>query len=590
MNVSEELPTWDLDDLYSSPEDANLEADLAVAQNESDAFKKKYECQLSKISGSKIAVAIAEYESILDKLYKVMSYAQLLLASDMGNADVGRFYQTLQERITDITAITLFFSLELNQIDDDRLASQLEDKALQAFKPWIDETRVLRPHQLPDELEKLLHEKSVTGRTAWSRLFDETMADIRFNVAGEELTMSDTLNQMTDPVGETRKVAARALSKGLSDQGRVLSLITNTLAKDKEIEDGWRKFRSPMASRNLANQVEDEVVEALVAAVRESYGDLSHRYYAMKAKWFGQEKLNWWDRNAPLPGADSQVFSWDQAKGTVLSAYSGFAPQMAQIAERFFDERWIDAPPRPGKNSGAFAHPTVSSVHPYVLLNFHGKTRDVMTLAHELGHGVHQVLAAPHGTLMSNTPLTLAETASVFGEMLTFQSLLKGEPDPKRKRIMLAGKVEDMMNTVVRQIAFHEFERQVHAERPKGELSMNTLAEIWIKTQRESLGDAINFDDAYKPLWGYIPHFIHSPFYVYAYAFGDCLVNSLYSVFKDGHTGFQDKYFEMLKSGGTKRHKELLAPFGLDATDPKFWKRGLSVITGLIDQLESMPD
>jgi len=449
---------------------------------------------------------------------------------------------------------------------------------------------VLRPHQLPDELEKLLHEKSVTGRTAWSRLFDETMADIRFNVAGEELTMSDTLNQMTDPVGETRKVAARALSKGLSDQGRVLSLITNTLAKDKEIEDGWRKFRSPMASRNLANQVEDEVVEALVAAVRESYGDLSHRYYAMKAKWFGQEKLNWWDRNAPLPGADSQVFSWDQAKGTVLSAYSGFAPQMAQIAERFFDERWIDAPPRPGKNSGAFAHPTVSSVHPYVLLNFHGKTRDVMTLAHELGHGVHQVLAAPHGTLMSNTPLTLAETASVFGEMLTFQSLLKGEPDPKRKRIMLAGKVEDMMNTVVRQIAFHEFERQVHAERPKGELSMNTLAEIWIKTQRESLGDAINFDDAYKPLWGYIPHFIHSPFYVYAYAFGDCLVNSLYGVFKDGHTGFQDKYFEMLKSGGTKRHKELLAPFGLDATDPKFWKRGLSVISGFIDELEGMPN
>jgi oligoendopeptidase F len=567
-----------------------LEADLAVAQNESDVFKKKYEDHLSKISGSKMAAAIAEYESILDKLYKVMSYAQLLLASDMGNADVGRFYQTLQERITSITAITLFFELELNQIDDDRLASQLKDKALQVFKPWIDETRVLRPHQLPDELEKLLHEKSVTGRATWSRLFDETMADIRFNVAGKKLTMSDILNQMTDPDGKTRKVAARALSKGLSEQGRVLSLITNTLAKDKEIEDGWRKFRSPMASRNLANQVEDEVVEALVAAVRESYGDLSHRYYAMKAKWFGQETLNWWDRNAPLPGTDGHVFSWDQAKGTVLSAYSGFAPQMAQIAERFFEERWIDAPPRPGKNSGAFAHPTVSSAHPYVLLNFHGKTRDVMTLAHELGHGVHQVLAAPHGTLMSNTPLTLAETASVFGEMLTFQSLLKGESDPKIKRIMLAGKVEDMMNTVVRQIAFHEFERRVHAKRPKGELSIETLAEIWIKTQRESLGDAIKFDDDYKPLWGYIPHFIHSPFYVYAYAFGDCLVNSLYSVFKDGHPGFQDKYFEMLKSGGTKRHKELLAPFGLDATDPKFWKRGLSVITGFIDQLEEMSD
>lgn len=310
----------------------------------------------------------------------------------------------------------------------------------------------------------------------------------------------------------------------------------------------------------------------------------------MKANWFGQEKLNWWDRNAPLPDADGQVFTWDQAKDTVLSAYNGFAPEMAQIAGRFFDERWIDAPPRPGKNSGAFAHPTVSSAHPYVLLNFHGKTRDVMTLAHELGHGVHQVLAAPQGTLMANTPLTLAETASVFGEMLTFQSLLNNEPEPKRKRFMLAGKVEDMMNTVVRQIAFHEFERRVHAERPKGELSTGRLEEIWIETQRESLGDGIHFDDAYKPLWGYIPHFIHSPFYVYAYAFGDCLVNSLYSVFKDGHPGFEDKYFKMLKSGGTKRHKELLAPFGLDATDPAFWKRGLSVISGFIDELEAMSE
>ena len=590
MSVTEQLPTWNLDDLYSSPEDTKLELDLVSAMSESTAFQKKFEGKLSESSGAELAVAIMGYENILDKLYKVMSYAQLLLAGDVGNADVGRFYQTLQERVTNITSITLFFTLEINQIDEGRLSNQLVDKALQVYKPWIDETLALRPHQLSDELENLLHEKSVTGRAAWSRLFDETMADMRFDVAGEERTMSDTLNQMTDPDGAAREVAARALSKGLQDQGRTLSLITNTLAKDKEIEDGWRNFKSPMASRNVANQVEDEVVDALVAAVRDSYGDLSHRYYAMKANWFGQEKLNWWDRNAPLPDADGQVFTWDQAKDTVLSAYNGFAPEMAQIAGRFFDERWIDAPPRPGKNSGAFAHPTVSSAHPYVLLNFHGKTRDVMTLAHELGHGVHQVLAAPQGTLMANTPLTLAETASVFGEMLTFQSLLNNEPEPKRKRIMLAGKVEDMMNTVVRQIAFHEFERRVHAERPKGELSTGRLEEIWIETQRESLGDGIHFDDAYKPLWGYIPHFIHSPFYVYAYAFGDCLVNSLYSVFKDGHPGFEDKYFKMLKSGGTKRHKELLAPFGLDATDPAFWKRGLSVISGFIDELEAMSE
>ncbi len=590
LKNTEELPTWNLDDLYTAPDSQALEADLAAAKSDSQAFQAQYEGNLATLAGAELAKAISYYEQILDKLYRVMSYAQLLHAGDMGNAEIGRFYQTLQERVTDTMSITLFFTLELNHIEDEVLDTQMGDPDLKRYRPWIEETRAMKPHQLSDELEKLLHEKSVTGRSAWSRLFDETMADMRFDVDGEEKTMSETLNQMSDGDGAKREAAARALSKGLTDHSRVLSLITNTLAKDKEIEDGWRHFSSPMASRNLANQVEDDVVDALAAAVRASYGDLSHRYFAMKAKWFGQEKLNWWDRNAPLPESDGKVFSWGDAKDSVLSAYGNFAPEMATIAERFFDERWIDAPPRPGKNSGAFSHPTVSSAHPYILMNFHGKTRDVMTLAHELGHGVHQVLAAPQGTLMANTPLTLAETASVFGEMLTFQSLLANEPDPKRKRVMLAGKVEDMMNTVVRQIAFHEFERRVHGERPNGELSSERLAEIWMETQRESLGPVFNFDDDYRPLWGYIPHFIHSPFYVYAYAFGDCLVNSLYSVFKDGHPDFQTKYFEMLKSGGTKRHKELLAPFGLDASDPDFWKRGLSVISGFIDELEKVAD
>ncbi len=587
-NLTDQLPTWNLNDLYSGPDSPELEADVQSANDDSEAFRERYENRLAALSGAELAQSISAYEKILDRLYKVMSYAQLLHAGDVSNADVGRFYQTLQERVTTITSITLFFTLELNQIEDTRLTDQLNDAELARYKPWIDETRAFRPHQLSNDLEKLLHDKSVTGRASWSRLFDETMADMRFDVAGEKQTMSETLNQMTDADGKTRETAARALAEGLRTHQRTLSLITNTLAKDKEIEDGWRHFKSPMASRNLANQVEDEVVEALVQAVRESYGQLSHRYYGLKAKWFGQDKLNWWDRNAPLPDADGKVYSWDEAKNSVLSAYQGFAPEMADIAGEFFDKRWIDAPPRPGKNSGAFAHPTVSSAHPYVLVNFHGKTRDVMTLAHELGHGVHQVLAAPQGTLMANTPLTLAETASVFGEMLTFQSLLNKETDANRKRIMLAGKVEDMMNTVVRQIAFHEFERHVHGERPKGELSAERLAEIWMETQRESLGDVVAFDDDYKPLWGYIPHFIHTPFYVYAYAFGDCLVNSLYSVFKDGHPGFQEKYFEMLKAGGTKGHKELLAPFGLDATDPEFWKRGLSVVSGFVDELEAV--
>ncbi|NQW00091.1 MAG: M3 family oligoendopeptidase [Rhodospirillales bacterium] len=584
------LPTWNLDDLYTSPEAPELEADLVDAERQSEAFQEKYAGRLAALSGAELGKAVASFETILDKLFRVMSYAQLLHAGDMGNADIGRFYQTLQERVTGITTLTLFFTLEINHIEDARLSEQLADAGLQHYAPWIQITRAQRPHQLADELEKLLHEKSVTGGAAWSRLFDETMADMRFDVAGKELTMSDVQNQMSDPDGKMRETAARALSAGLKKHGRILSLITNTLAKDKQIEDGWRKYSSPMASRNLANQVEDQVVDALASAVRENYGDLSHRYFALKAKWFGQEKLDWWDRNAPLPDADSAKFSWDQAKQSVLSAYGGFAPEMATIAGRFFDERWIDAPPRAGKNSGAFAHPTVASAHPYILLNFHGKTRDVMTLAHELGHGVHQVLAAPQGTLMANTPLTLAETASVFGEMLTFQSLLKNETDPRRKRVMLAGKVEDMMNTVVRQIAFHTFECRVHGERVDGEISAERLAEIWMETQRESLGPVFTFDVDYKTMWGYIPHFVHSPFYVYAYAFGDCLVNSLYSVFKDGHPGFQEKYFEMLKSGGTKGHRELLAPFGLDASDPDFWKRGLSVISGFIGQLEAMAD
>ncbi len=590
MPATEQLPTWNLNDLYSGPDAVELEADLVAANDDSKTFEHHYAGTLSGLSGSDLALAISRYEQILDKLYRVMSYGQLLQAGDMGDPEIGRFYQTVQERVTDTLSITLFFTLELNHIADARLGEQMTAVELQAFAPWVAETRALKPHQLSDDLEKLLHEKSITGRSAWSRLFDETMADMRFDLDGSQQTLSETLNRLSDPDGSTREIAARALSTSLNSHSRVLSLITNTLAKDKEIEDSWRKFTSPMAARNLANQVEGEVVDALVSAVRDQYGDLSHRYFALKAKWFGQEKLNWWDRNAPLPDADGSVFSWDQAKTSVLAAYGGFAPEMATIAERFFAERWIDAPPRPGKNSGAFSHPTVASAHPYILLNFHGKTRDVMTLAHELGHGVHQVLAAPRGTLMANTPLTLAETASVFGEMLTFQALLANEQDGKRKRILLAGKVEDMMNTVVRQIAFHEFERHVHMERPNGELSGDRLAEIWIDTQRESLGPIFNFDDDYKPLWGYIPHFIHSPFYVYAYAFGDCLVNSLYSVFKDGHPDFQKKYFDMLKSGGTKRHKELLAPFDLDATDPNFWKRGLAVITGFIDELECMTD
>jgi oligoendopeptidase F len=367
-----------------------------------------------------------------------------------------------------------------------------------------------------------------------------------------------------------------------------LTFLPSTLAKDKAIEDGWRNYARPISARNLANRVEDEVVDALVAAVTSRYDRLSHRYYKLKAGWFGLEQLNFWDRNAPLPEDVDATIRWSEAKDIVLGAYGGFSPKMAGIAAEFFDKSWIDAPVRAGKASGAFSHPTVAGAHPYVLMNFQGKTRDVMTLAHELGHGVHQMLARRQGHLMAETPLTLAETASVFGEMLTFRALLERAADPARRRVMLAQKVEDMLNTVVRQIAFHTFEARVHDKRREGELTPDEIGDIWMGVQTESLGPGIRFEDDYRAYWTYIPHFIHSPFYVYAYAFGDCLVNSLYAVYRGAEKGFQDKYFAMLEAGGTRRHKELLAPFGLDASDPAFWHKGLDVIAGFVDELEAM--
>ncbi|MGH6959575.1 MAG: M3 family oligoendopeptidase [Dongiaceae bacterium] len=580
------LPEWDLSDLYPGPQSAPLQADLVSAAEEAKTFRKRYQGKLAGLDGAALGGAVSAYESQQEILGRIVSYAQLVHAGDMTDPEIGRFYQTMQERVTDISTELLFFTLEINRLDDGALAAKLKDPKLAHYAPWLRDLRAFRPHQLSDELEQLLHEKQIAGRSAWTRLFDETIAHLRFPVDGKELTCNEALNLLTDRDSATRRKAAKSLGQVLGAHRREFALTTNTLAKDKEIEDKWRKFPRPVSSRNLANFVEDEVVDALVSAVKAARPDLSHRYYALKAKWFGGDRLDYWDRNAPLPDDLDRPVAWPQATSLVLDAYADFSPDLAKIGKRFFDNRWIDAPPRPGKAPGAFAHPTVPSAHPYLLLNYHGKTRDVMTLAHELGHGCHQVLAGPQGHLMSDTPLTLAETASVFGEMLTFQALLKRETDPKRRRVLLAGKVEDMLNTVVRQIAFHEFERRVHDERRTGELTADRIGEIWMNVQRESLGPALRFDDDYRVWWSYIPHFVHTPFYVYAYAFGDCLVNSLYAVYQSAAPGFAEKYLAMLAAGGTKRHKELLAPFGLDASDPAFWAKGLGVIEGLIDELE----
>jgi oligoendopeptidase F len=579
------LPSWDLSDLYPGPDSPAVDADFAWAEQAARAFADAYQGTLETTSGSALAAAITEYERIEEVLGRLMSYAQLLFAGDSTNADIGRFYQTAGERVTTISSDLLFFSLELNRLDDATLQQKMADPALAKWQSWLRDLRVFRPHQLSDELEKLLHEKEVTGRSAWSRLFDETVASMRVPLGGDELTVSDALNKLSDRDRSLREAAARAIGAAFGGNIRLFSLITNTLAKDKEIVDTWRHYPRPGSYRNRSNMVEDEVVDALVSAVRSDFPRLAHRYYLMKAKWLGLPKLQHWDRNAPLPDDDDRSINWDEARERVLTAYGAFSPELADVGKRFFDRPWIDATLKPGKSGGAFAHPTVPSAHPYLLLNYHGRTRDVMTLAHELGHGVHQVLAAEQGYLMSGTPLTLAETASVFGEMLTFRALLDAA-DPKRRRIMLAAKVEDMLNTVVRQVAFYYFETLLHDERRSGELVPDRIAELWLRVQKESLGPAFEFTPDYGVYWAYVPHFVHSPFYVYAYAFGDCLVNALYSVFQSGHPGFQAKYLAMLRAGGTKRHKELLAPFGLDASDPAFWKKGLDVIAGFIDELE----
>jgi oligoendopeptidase F len=584
-----DLPEWNLGDLYAGPGDAHLAADIGKAEALAHDFGTRYRGKLEVATdGAWLVQAVRDYEALSDLLGRIGSFAQLYYVGDTTQAARAKFYGDTSQKLTDISAGLIFFELELNRIPDAVMEKALTDKGLARYRPWIVDLRKEKPHQLDQKLEELFHEKSVTGYSAWNRLFDETIADMRFVVDGQTLAIEPTLNLLQDPDEKKRQAAAEVLGLEFGKNQRLFTLITNTLAKDKDISDRWRKYEDIADSRHLGNRVEREVVEALTAAVRKAYPRLSHRYYAMKAKWLGKEKLNHWDRNAPLPQEDTAPVAWAKARDLVLSAYGDFAPEMRAIAQRFFDEGWIDAPVRPGKAPGAFAHPTVPSAHPFVLLNYQGKTRDVMTLAHELGHGVHQVLAAAQGPILSQTPLTLAETASVFGEMLTFQAVLRETTDPKKRKSLLASKVEDMLNTVVRQIAFYEFERRVHTARKQGELTAEQIGKIWMDVQHESLGPAIDFKPGYETFWCYIPHFIHSPFYVYAYAFGDCLVNSLYARYSEAAEGFQQKYFAMLKAGGTQHHKELLAPFGLDASDPAFWDKGISVIEGFIHEIEAL--
>jgi len=584
---SNNIPSWDLSDFYSSIKDKKIAADLKKIESETKNFCKKFSGKITKLSANQLFEAISEYQNICEKIGKISSYSYLIYASDLSNHANVSFHQNTSETLNKSESQLIFFTLELNKIDDKKLTTLLKNSDLKKFQPFIRDTRAFKKHELSHELEKLSLEKNITGRAAFIRLFDETVNNLKFSYRGKILNSQEIFDLLSNPDEKIRKDAAKAIGKTFEENSKLFAFITNTLAKDKAVDDSWRGFERPISSRNLSNFIEDEAVDLLTKKVKENYAKISHRYYKIKAKILGKKTLNYWDRNAPLSKDENKKIEWEDAKNLVLSAYEEFSPEMKKIGKIFFDKNWIDAKVKSGKDSGAFSHSTVPSVHPYILMNYQGKVRDVMTLAHELGHGVHQYLARKQGCLMASTPLTLAETASVFGEQLTFQKILKNEKDAKKKKLIIAAKVEDMINTVVRQIAFLEFERKVHEARKDAEVPLEKLCQFWMEIQKESLGPIFKFDEEYRFFWSYIPHFIHSPFYVYAYAFGDCLVNSLYGVYKSGKVkNFEAKYLEMLAAGGAKHHKEMLAPFNLSVRDPKFWQAGLDVIISYINQLE----
>ncbi|MCC1494090.1 M3 family oligoendopeptidase [Cognatishimia sp. F0-27] len=584
------LPEWDLTDLYPAPDAPELKRDLDWLEEACRSFAADYEGKLGTLDAAGFLEAVHRHEKIEAIAGRIMSYAGLRYYQHTTDSERAKFLSDHQEKITLYTTPLVFFTLELNRLDDGVLdALFAADGELGRYKPAFDRIRAMKPYQLSDEMEKFLHDMGVVG-DAWERLFDETIAGLEFEIDGEALSIEATLNLLTEQDRAKREAATRELARVFGANIRTFARVHNTQAKEKEILDRWRGMPTAQTGRHLSNDVEPEVVEALRNAVVRAYPRLSHRYYALKAKWLGLERMQVWDRNAPLPMESDRIVGWDEARDTVMRAYTGFDPRMEDIATPFFEKGWIDAAVKPGKAPGAFAHPTVTDVHPYIMLNYLGKPRDVMTLAHELGHGVHQVLAAGQGEMLSSTPLTLAETASVFGEMLTFQKMLENAKDDAERKVLLAGKVEDMINTVVRQIAFYDFECKLHEARRAGELTPDDINALWMSVQAESLGPVFDFVEGYETFWAYIPHFVHSPFYVYAYAFGDGLVNALYAAYQEQPEGFQDKYFDLLKAGGSKHHSDLLAPFGLDASDPAFWDKGLSMIEGFIDQLEAMED
>lgn len=582
------LPTWNLEDLYGSADSKELLDDFSTLEISTNKFINTYQNSIANISSENFSEAILLYENLKEKMEKISSFAELLYNEDLLNKKNSRFAQSVREKISSIVGKLIFFTLEINNLSEKTLQEHYKNETLKRYRPWIETIRLFKDYQLSKEIEKVFEEKKITSSSAWKRLYDETIAGLSFRIEEDNLSLDEALEKLSSPDRKVRVLAGLNISSELQKKVDLFALITNNLIKDKEIEDRWRKYPEVDTFRHLSNNIEPRVVESLVKSVKETFPLTSHRYYKLKAKRLALKNLEFWDRNAPFGNIDEKIWTWEEAAYLVLSAFKEFSPELATIGSRFFENQWIDALPRTGKSSGAFAHPTVPSVHPYLLLNFQGKTNDVMTLAHELGHGIHQILASSQGMLISETPLIMAETASVFGEQLTFRKLLKSVKGKAAKQSLLASKIEDMLNTIIRQVSFYEFERLLHHERRSGEISQERIGELWMSVQAESLGPAFKLAAEYRYFWTYVPHFVHEPFYVYAYAFGDCLVNSLYKLYLEGIENFEEKYIGLLKSGGSLKYSQLISTFGLDASSPGFWKSGLNVIENLIDELAAV--
>ena len=580
--MSDNLPNWNLKDFYSSFKDKAISKDLDNFKKYTKTFKESYKDKLLSHS-SKLENIIEEYENGNEIGDKLGNYAFLIYATNMDVSEIVQFYQDINEKLTEISSDLIFFTNEINATSDDDFKKLINGSG--KYKNWLINIRRFKDHQLDEKSEQILLDKNLTASSSWVRFFEERINDLKFNIDGKELNSAGALNLLSDHDEKVRKKASESIETVFKSEVKTFTFITNTLAKDKITNDKWRKYSSPVDSRNLSNNVENDVVEALSKSVTSNYKNISHRYYELKSKIFKKNQLDYWDRNAPYPNSPKTLIKWEEAKDIVLRSYANFDESFKDIVLMFFQNNWIDAELKSGKSPGAFAASTIPSIHPYILTNFHGKTRDVMTLAHELGHGCHQYLSSKQGLLLSSTPLTLAETASVFGEMMTFRTLLN-DSNKDTKKFLLASKIEDMINTVVRQISFFEFEKLIHSARKNGELSSDQICDFWMSTQIESLGPHIRLTEGYKYFWTYIPHFIHTPFYVYAYAFGDCLVNVLIQLYDEGLPDFKNHYIDLLKSGGSKHYSEVLKPFNVDLKNQKSWEKGLSMISGLIDEFE----